>query len=101
MTPHDPRSQWQGLLPSSEWTQHRAVKQRQSGRVGGITYQGKGREYMVVNPPYTIVGPSLLKQARALAGERLMGTATSGGKEFNGRTRVSGERPIGATSFRQ
>ena len=30
-----------------------------------------------------------------------MGTATDGGKVFQERTRVSGERPIGAAGFRQ
>ena len=40
-------------------------------------------------------------RSRALGGERPMGTATYGGKGFKERTRVTGERPIGAASFRQ
>ena len=40
-------------------------------------------------------------RARALSCERPMGTATCGGKGFTERTRVSGERPIGAASLRQ
>ena len=40
-------------------------------------------------------------RAGALGGKRPMGTAACGGKGFKERTRVSGERPIGAASFRQ
>ena len=38
---------------------------------------------------------------RSTIGERLMGTATDGGNVFKERTRVSGERPIVASGFRQ
>ena len=38
---------------------------------------------------------------RAHGGERRMGTATYGGRRSKERRRVSGERPMGATSFRQ
>ena len=41
------------------------------------------------------------ERARALGGERPMGTTTFTGKGFKERIRVSGERPMGAASFRQ
>ena len=37
---------------------------------------------------------------RALGGERPKGTAAYTGKGFKERTRINGERPIGAASFR-
>ena len=41
------------------------------------------------------------RAGRALGGEKLMGTATYGGKGFKQRTRVNGKRPIGAACFKQ
>ena len=38
-------------------------------------------------------------RSKALGGERQVGTTATRGKGF--KTRVSGERPIGTTSFRQ
>ena len=41
------------------------------------------------------------QQKQPLGAERLMSTATFGGKGFKESTGVSGERPMGAASFRQ
>ena len=40
-------------------------------------------------------------RGRAQGAERPMGTATDGGKGFEGRAAVSGDRPVGAASCRQ
>ena len=55
---------------------------------------GRGRECKEVR-----IGTT--GRTRVLADERPMGTSTCGGKVFKEKTRVSGERPISATSFRQ
>ena len=70
---------------------HRAVKQGQFTGSVGTTYHGKGSECREVRIGQT-------GRVTALGGETLMGTATSGGKGFKERTRVGGERPIGAAS---
>ena len=86
--------QRRGQLPSSVWIQHRAVKQGQSGGSVGTTSQGKGRGSREVR-----IGQA--GRGRAQGGERPMGAAADGGKEFKGREAVSGERLIGAASCRQ
>ena len=81
----DSPSHWRGLLPSSVWRQHRAVKQRESGSGSvGTTYHVKGRECGEVRMDKS-------GRSRALGGERPMGNTTYGRK---------GQRPIGAASFR-
>ena len=77
------------------WAQHRAMKQGQSGGGSvGTTYQSKGRGCGEVR-----IGQAW--RGGAQGGGRPMGTAAYRGKGFKESTRVSGDRPIGAASFRQ
>ena len=69
--------------PLCAW--HRVVKQE---------HQGKRRECREGRICKT-------GRARALGGKRVMGTAAYEGKGLKERTRVSGERPMGAARFRQ
>ena len=72
--------QRQGLLPSSVWTRHRAVKQGKSGGSVGTTSKGKGKG-----------------SGEGKMGQGGRGTTAYGGKGSKGRA-ASGDRPIGATS---
>ena len=65
-----------------------------SGALVGTTNQGKGRVSREVRIGQT-------GRVRAVGGEMPMGTATYRGQWFKERKRRSGERPIGAASFRQ
>ena len=83
-----------GLLPSSVWTRHGAVKQGQSGDSVGTTSRRQGRGRREVR-----IGQA--GGGRARGGERPMGITAFGGKGVKGRARVSGERPMGAARCRQ
>ena len=83
-------------LSSSVWTRHRAVKQGQPRGSVGTAYQGKGRVCKEGR-----IGQTGRSRALGGGGERPMGTTTCGGKRSKERTCASGERPMGAASFRQ
>ena len=70
------------------------MKQGKSGGSIGTTCRGKGRVCREVRI-------SQVGRGRVQRGERQMGTASYRGKGCKERARVSGERPIGTSSFRQ
>ena len=80
--------QWQGQLPCSVWTQHRAVKQGKSGGSVGTTDQGKGKGSREGK-----IGQG--GRGRTQGGNRLMGITADRGKGSKGRA-ANGNRPIGA-----
>ena len=91
----DGPGQRRGPLPSAVWTRHGGSE---TGTVWGL------RGHNIPRKRKGGVGGVRIGQAgggRARGGERPMGVAACGGRGFKGRTRVSGERPIGAARCRQ
>ena len=68
----------------------------ETGAVRGLPLHNLPRESLCRE-----VGIGQTGRGRALGGEGPLGTAAHGGRGFKERTRVSGERPIAATSFRR
>ena len=89
----DATGQRRGKLPSSAWTQHRAVKQGKSGGSVGTTDQGKGKGSREGKTGQGGGG-------RTRGGERPGGTTAYGGKGSKGRA-ANGDRPIGAARCRR